>query len=555
MTTHLKARVAQAGALLAVVAAGITLAPAPALADANVQITRLNNSVVSGSPLELQYRVSENNPGAQTEFRIVVQGMTCSSGDCDVTATVDGNGQQFRANLTAPTVAAGQEQRVRIVITATEVGRQPRTADREVLVTGPARPASVQQVSGKVRDQNGKAVSGASVGMKDSAGRAVSTTTNGSGGYSFNATDSQPIAPGKITVVATKQGYEPVTVDVQAAANRSVNVPLTLKLVAVAATATPSESASAEASTEPAGEVTNDTNTEEVTAPTAENASSDSGGSTLFIILGGLLVAAGVGAIVLVMMRRKNAADDDGYGNDPTALGGGGGMVPPSQGRFNDATRVGGAPMSAAATMVTQRPTGFGDAPTMMHRPVPADDEFPDPYGAPIPQPGGYGTHGGYVDQPQQGGYGAAQSGGYGGDQRRYDEPTGMYQPEADPDDGYGAYDRGRGGYAGGTAGGSQYGAGGGYQAGGYDEGRDGYGPRPGGSYSGGGAPQYDDGRGGYGEQAGYDQRGGDYGRAGGYGGDQRGGYDQGGYGGEERGGPQPRQEAAQRRSLDWMDD
>jgi carboxypeptidase family protein len=539
-----------------VVAAGITLAPTPALAEATVQITRLNNSAQSGEQLALQYRVAESNPGQQTDVQVLVQGMNCAR-DCDVSATVDSNGGQlFEATLTAPSVAAGQEQRVRVVITVTENrGGQNRTAtaDREVRVTGPARAASVQRVSGKVRDQNGKAVSGASVGMKDSAGTPFETTTNGSGGYSFNASDAQVIAPGKITVVATKQGYDPVTVDVQAAANQSVNVPLTLKLQAVATTATPSASASVETSAEPVDEATDDTDTQTAQQPAADNASSDSGSSTLFLVLGGLLVAAGVGAMVLVLMRRKNAADEDGYGNDPTALPGGAGMVPPSHGRFNDATRV-GAPMGASrdpATMVTRMPGGNADAPTMMHRPVPADDEFPDPYGAPIPQQGGgygsqYGAAGNYADQQNQ-------YGGYA-DQRRYDEPTGMYQPEADQDEGYAGYGRGRGGY--GAAGGAgEYGAGA-YQSGGYDDGRDGYGPRSGGAYPAGGAQQYDDGRGGYAEPGGYDQRGGNYGRAGGnYGGDQRGGYDQGGY--DDRGG-QARQEAAQpaqRRSLDWMDD
>ena len=37
-------------------------------------------------------------------------------------------------------------------------------------------------LTGKVRDQNNKAVAGASVAMKDSAGNAYATTTNGSGG-------------------------------------------------------------------------------------------------------------------------------------------------------------------------------------------------------------------------------------------------------------------------------------------------------------------------------------------------------------------------------------
>jgi hypothetical protein len=239
------------------------------------------------------------------------------------------------------------------------------------------------------------------------------------------------------------------------------------------------------------------------------------------------------------------------------------------------------------ATMVTPRPGAgpLSDAPTMLHRPV-ADDEFPDPYGAPVPQQGGAyrggaaggwderadgfdrGTQYGAGNNYSAGTYGAAAGGAYGGDQRRYDEPTGMYQPQADQNDGYDrGFERGgRGQYGGGAGAAGAYQGGGyeqqaGYDDRGYDSGN-GYGPQPGGgSYAGGtygGAAQqygggYDEGRDDYREQAGQDQRGGaGYGRGAAHD-DGREGYDQrGGYGGQPR--PQEPSQPGQRRSLDWMD-
>ena len=134
--------------------------------------------------------------------------------------------------------------------------------------------------------------------------------------------------------------------------------------------------------------------------------------------------------------------------------------MPPSPGggRYGDATRV-AAPVGARpndATMVASMsgPPSISDAPTMLQRPVPADDEFPDPYGAPAQLAhGGYtaaaaGAYGAGAQVPVQGGYddeyaGPATQYGrpaqpqeeYGGyvppaADQRYDEQTGMYRPE-----------------------------------------------------------------------------------------------------------------------------
>ena len=106
MTTHLRARAAQAGALLAVVAGGIAVGPAVALADPpNVEITNLNTDVAAGGTLTLQYRVTNTNNGGgqQATASVRVSGMKCS-GECGQIATIDQGSRDFSAQLTAPAV-------------------------------------------------------------------------------------------------------------------------------------------------------------------------------------------------------------------------------------------------------------------------------------------------------------------------------------------------------------------------------------------------------------------------------------------------------------------
>ena len=625
VTTHLRARAAQAGALLAVVAGGVTAAPAVALASPpTVQITKLETEVLSGGTVNLRYEVADTNngQGRQTPANIrVVSGMQCN-GDCGQVTEVGTDGQEFNARLTAPEVRAGEQRSVQVRITAT-INGESATAEQTVNVKGPDKPETVREISGRIKDQDGKAIADAIVAMQDSAGNSYQTKSDGSGGYSFTSSDDRPIAPGSVTVGAGKVGFESAQVNVPARAGRSVTVPLTLKSKAEptkSASPSPSASASASPSAAASEEVAGPTTPAAAPAtevdPNTASQSEDSGSSWLFIIIGILLVAAGLGAIVLVWLRRKNGTDpgDD----DPTSLPGPGpGVVPPSQGRFHDATRV-GAPMGAGggatdATMIAPLPGGpsMADAPTVLQRPV-VDDEFPDPYGAPMPQPGSYaGTQGaGWDDSPAGGGYGggtqqygggngyseptsygrpqdegydgtgygaAGGATGYGagpaaGGNAPYSEPTGVYRPGTEHDDaGYNGYDQG--GYGAGTQG---YGAApdqGGYQApgaypaggyasepaeqGGYGAYDNGYGaqqpqqPQPGGNYGGG---AYGGGNG-YADQAGYD--GYQQGDQGGYA--QQPGYDQYDEQGDhdQRGGYDPNgrhggQAPGQRRPADW---
>jgi hypothetical protein len=594
VTTHLRAWAAQAGALLALVVGGVAAAPAVALAaPPGVQITNLSpTDVLAGGQVQLQYTVANNSGaggggggGGGNGANIKVTGMSCN-GDCSQVTQIDpGGNKQFNAKLTAPQVAAGATQTVTVTISVT-IGNDQNTAQQQVTVRGPDKPQTVTAITGKVKDADGKSISGAAVGARDSAGSTFSATTNGSGSFSINSSDSHPIAPGSITVAAGKSGYENANVEVTGVAGRTVNVPLTLKLTAATTSASPSASAS-DVPSAPAAALDTNVPSQLAVLPSDDTATkkasqNSSSGSMLFIVLGGLLVAAGIGAIVLVLMRRRNAGGNGGdEGNDPTAMGGGPGVVPPSQGRFNDATRVASPVGAGPATMVAPRSgaPSMADAPTMLQRPVPAvEDEFPDPYGAPLPPGGGYnGTQaGGWDNQAAAGAYGAptqygpaqddyadpqygadsqygAAQAGYGGGQygaaagapaaggspERFDEHTSLYRPESDQD-GYGDY--GQGGYGAGADAGQYGGAG---QAGGaYGGGAAGAGQYGGGTYGGGAAAGGQYGGGAYGGRADEDYRPGGAYQGGGYGQEPA---DQGGYGSPAGGidsgngyGPQP---------------
>ncbi|RZU50874.1 carboxypeptidase family protein [Krasilnikovia cinnamomea] len=542
MTTHLRARAVQAGAFLALTGGILVIAPAAAqAAPPTVSIDSLSSTdVPSGGRTTVRYTITNGNnatPGGDATIRVSVTGMGCS-GDCSPAAKIEaGQSQSFTAQLTAPPVDPGQTKTVTVQIAAS-LGSETDNASQTVTVRGADKPKTVRQISGRVKDSDGKALSGATVGLQDSAGHRYSTTSGNDGGYQFTSSDSQPIATGNIIVGAAKSGFKTVTVNVQGEANRAINVPLTLASVAATPTATPS--ATATASAQPSTNAAVDPPTEPTETPAAgpeptnAAANQDSGsGSLLFIILGGLLVAAGIGAIVLVLMRRKGNDDD----SDGSAASG---ATPQSPNRYpgGDATRVGAPAGSGAneATMVTAAPS-IRDAPTMLQQPVPAADEFPDPYGAPPMPQGSYAGPGGWGSAPAAAGaagaYGApaVAAGGYG----QYGAAAVPAQASGYDDYGYAApeHEDGYGGY------GAADGYGGAQQQQRYDEPTGMYRPQPAGGYDQG--PGYDQG---YGDQGGYgaepeyppagrgrpDAGGGAY-RSGGYPPAPGGGPDQGGYG------------------------
>jgi hypothetical protein len=578
VTTHLGTRVAQAGAFLAMVGGVLAVASAPALADQpDVQITNLSSTdLPSGGRTTMNYSVTNTNEVPRI-VRVRVTGVDCR-GDCtQISQLGPGDTRQFTAQLTAPQVDAGQTRTVQVQVSAT-VNNDTGRAAQELTVRGADKPKTVRQVVGRVRDSNGKPVRGASVGVRDSQGHSYTTTTNSDGRFQFTSTDQNPILAGTLSVATVKQGFEAVSVSVQGGAGRVLNVPLTLRGGEAPTTAAPTAAETTPAPT--------DAPTDEAAGPAADATTADAAtaannsggsGSLMFIILGALLVAAGVGAIVLVLLRRKNPDDDL---DDPDAVAVPAGVVPASQGRFHDATRV-GAPVGGMGNATMAAGPSLADAPTMLQQPVPAEDEFADPYGAPPPrayangyggpvptQPAGYDPgpptqfSSPVPDDDPYAAFGARFGGGGYEPPQRYDEPTGRYRPEPGgyrPDQDYG-YRGGSEPGAGSTGsypppGDGGYGvprgrreATGGHASGEYGQdrasgpaGRGSWGPPAGGTDSGNGYGPPAGGRGDYGGGE-YRRGAGDYGSSGGYGGPsygpQGGGYDDPGYGRRPTGGP-----------------
>ena len=228
----------------------VAVASSPAMADRpTVQITDVSSTdLPSGGRTTLSYTVTNTNLGGspqQTQFSLSVtgNGLSCS-GDCS-RATQIGSGEtkQFTVTLAAGEVAAGQTKTIPVVVRAT-VNNDTGQATQQITVRGPDKPQTVSQVTGRVKDQDGKPVPGASVGVRDCQGHSYTTTTNDDGRFRFTSTDQTPILACTLSVGTVKQGFEPVTVSVQGAAGKVLNVPLTLRGGETTTSAPPSASAS-----------------------------------------------------------------------------------------------------------------------------------------------------------------------------------------------------------------------------------------------------------------------------------------------------------------------
>jgi hypothetical protein len=464
----------------------------------------------------------------------------------------------------------------------------------------PTTPTVVPQVTGSVKDRStGTPVADAQVTMQDDSRHTYTTGTDKNGNFQFASSQSNPISPGTLVFVVTKDGYDQKNVTQNANAGQNVTIAIVLAATASSASAAPSDTSAASASS---------TDSAAAVANPAANATSGGGGggsSSMFIVIGAILVLLGIGAIALILWRRK-ADREQPEDDEPASPRRGPTPVPASRGAYRgapaDATSVVRGGGYSDPTMVSRNP--LADAPTMMHRPL--ADEYPDPYGAPDPRSGGgyggqapYQGGGGY--QGGQGGYGSPAGfgspagnpgygeptrydpnpGGYGG-QGGYDQGGGYQQqqrPASDPyasghtsgggyggDYGSSGYNSGGGGYDQGgghhSAGGHQQPAGGYGSGQGYQSSGQGYQPPSQGGYQ--STPDYPPAQGGQdyqrdqGYQQGYgDQRGGYQGDSGGGYGDgyePRGGHQQRGGGHQQRGG-YDNQQPDQRRSLDWLDD
>ncbi|RKR89065.1 carboxypeptidase family protein [Micromonospora pisi] len=512
MTTHRHAWKRRAGVVVALVSSALLALPAtPALADPPQvrNISASPSSVESGGTTEIKYTLNFGGVlGSADPANISVSSsnpkLVCVDGCTQ--SNVDQTGS-YTARFKLDASPTANEQAT-ITIRATAATGAPSTGTTQVTLVGkPAPPPTqaavqtVKEISGRVTDNEGKPVPNASVVLLDSQNHSFDATTSNSGSFKFLGTTASPISPGRIDLGASFDDKNQRK-QVNAAANQTLR---DVRFVLAIGAATPSASAEAPPSEEalptdeavPTDEATPGANPQ---AASNEEGSGGGMGPWLLIIVGGLLVALGVGAIVLLWMRRKENSDEDEDGDTPPAGGRTSGPAGYQSGA--DPTRVANrAGMGGDATAISR---SIADAPTMMHNRPLVDDEFPDPYGAPLPS-----------QQPQTAAYGVPAAGGwadngYGGAPGQ----GGEYGAGA-PGAGAAGYGNTQGG-AYGNAPGS--GAGGyGAQGGGYGPGGE-YGNAPGSGAGYGNAPG--SGAGGYGDATGAGGYGGNYGA-----GEQPGGY------------------------------
>ncbi|MEU8236327.1 carboxypeptidase-like regulatory domain-containing protein [Actinoplanes sp. NPDC048967] len=316
------APVALAGAMLAGYAAPATAAP-PA-----IRILRVSSeSVPSGGTVQVRFQATNNNQRTEKVFVAVSGGLRCTAGCAAAPDLGPGKSRTFEATVVAPKVGPGQESGRNLAVSV-RIGTQTAFDHKMIIVRGgntPPSSAAVSRVTGRVRDADGKAITGASLTVRDSAGHEYRTTSDGKGRFSVKASDSKPIAAGSITVVADKDGYRAARATVPGTA-RGVTVRLVLAALPTPTRTSPSPTAaqSTPAAEKPAPKAS----LAGVVPEAAGTAHDDGSGSLMFTLLGGLLVAAGLGTLVLmVIRRRRRPADPDPQATQVMAAPVGGGLA------------------------------------------------------------------------------------------------------------------------------------------------------------------------------------------------------------------------------------
>jgi hypothetical protein len=470
-----------------------------AAAGVSVQVIAPPNPFDPGATQQLQVQVTNNSSGTQT-FTVTVEmdanftvgtPQGCNpSGTGACTVSIDGNGAQKQMTfpLTAKStvdVPSGQTAQKSGSVSAQSFGGSD-SASFQVGLNGPAAQAAVPQLSGVVVDVfkgDSGPIANAKVAAQDSAVPTPHTWevgTDKTGAFKIVSTPQEPIAPGTIVFIVTKDGYEQYK---QIINNAVAGQPLTtlhFAMTPIASTA----SASATGPT-PTGPPVSAIDTNQGAATGASNSGGGGGLSWVLIGIGGVLVALGIAAIVILLVRRRGDDDDDdenaGPGGRGPKGGRGAGPRPPQQGgRRPEPTMVmrggpggpggrgPGGPGSRDQTMIARSP--LADMPTQMHGRVPP----PGGQGGPQSGPGYGGGQGGYGGGGhQQPGYGGGGGqGGYGG-APGHPGPAGAPPNYGQPDPYGSGYGQQQGGYGQPQQGpGNQY-------PGGYDE-QDPRGPRRG---------------------------------------------------------------------------
>ncbi|KAB1908237.1 carboxypeptidase regulatory-like domain-containing protein [Micromonospora sp. AMSO1212t] len=310
MTTRSRVRWARAAALSTLAGGALAVPAAPATA-APETVSILSVSAENVKPREtvrVQFRVTNSGRRAETAIVVVGGGLRCTAGCRAEPKLGPGQSQTFDATLVAPEARPGETTGLNISIGVRLAG-QNSYAYKMVYVHGPgasptggaAPAAGVSGVSGRVRDAEGKAIGGADLTIRDSAGHEYRTTSNRSGQFSITSRAGRTIAEGSITVRASMDGYRTARATVRGRAGDVATVRLTLSAVASPTTTPPSPTAEASPLAAAAEDAVPGT------TPPTFTAASDEGGSTSMFLLGGLLVAAGLGALALVLVRRRNA--------------------------------------------------------------------------------------------------------------------------------------------------------------------------------------------------------------------------------------------------------
>ncbi|WP_097320557.1 carboxypeptidase-like regulatory domain-containing protein [Paractinoplanes atraurantiacus] len=314
MTTRSHTRWARAAASIALAGATLAAAATPAAAaPAPINILSVSaENVKPGDKVRVKFRVTNTGSRAETAIVVVGGGLPCATGCRAEPSIKAGKSQDFQATVVAPKAGPGEIIGLNISV-AVRLGGQNSYDYKMVYIHGsgasqPKPPSKVEGLSGRVRDSSGKALGGVAVTVRDSAGHEYRTTTDRTGKFSIKS-----IPEGKLTVIATLNGYRTTRTTVRATA--SVRLTLT-------ATPTPTTTAPSPRATTAEPEATEPETAASSAAPLALKTVNDEGSGPLPFVLGGLLIAAGLAALALMVTRRRRATVPAGAAtvDAPTAV-------------------------------------------------------------------------------------------------------------------------------------------------------------------------------------------------------------------------------------------
>ncbi|WP_250036711.1 carboxypeptidase-like regulatory domain-containing protein [Paractinoplanes maris] len=308
MTTF-RIQPARVVASMAVIGAAMAMSPAPAAAASPaIRILSVSSeTVASGGTVRVRFQATNNNQRTEKVFVAVSGGLRCTAGCSAAQDIGPGRSRTFEATVVAPAVSAGEESGRNLAVSV-RINAETAFDHQMIIVSGARkRSSAVSRISGRIRDADGRAIRGAAVTARDSAGHEHRAATDRGGRFSIRSSDSRPIAAGPVTVVAAKDGYRTARATVRGTAGDAATVRLTLAPVAVAVAPTTPPSPTAAVSPAETGQPA--TASFAAAAPPATTKTAGDAGSSLllFTLLGGCLIAAGLGALALVVIRRRSS--------------------------------------------------------------------------------------------------------------------------------------------------------------------------------------------------------------------------------------------------------